>query len=204
MNAEWSNRSAGLSFVVVGATALTMYVLAELVIGDAAYYDAETFGDYATVVMVTSILVLNGVAVLLLWRNPPVRRGSVFLLLAGIGTIAEGVGNLLEDVFGIEGAVWAFFGGGMLYMVSLLLAGIAALTVASPNRWSGLFLLLGVPSAMLGFGWVITAITWVVFGFLDPDPTPIPGAGHGDCGGPVDRSRNLRQRLAVRLPRLAM
>jgi len=165
MNDEWSNRAAGIGFVVIGATALTMYVTAETVIGDAAYYDAKTFADYATVVMVTSILVFNGVALLLLWRDPPVSRGSVFLLFAGIGTIAEGVGNLLEDVFSIEDAVWAFFGGGMLYMVSLLIAGIAALTVASPNRWSGLFLLLGVPSAMLGFGWVITAIAWVVFGF---------------------------------------
>jgi hypothetical protein len=48
--------------------------------------------------------------------------------------------------------------------VSLLIAGIAALTVASPNRWSGLFLLLGVPSAMLGFGWVIAGIAWLMFG----------------------------------------
>lgn len=164
MNAEWSNREAGFGFVVVGATAVTLYVLAETVLGDTAYYDAKALSDYATVVIVTSILVLNGIALLLLWRDPPVTRGAVFLLLAGIGAIAEGVGNLLEDIFGIEDAVWAFFGGGMLYMVSLLIAGVAALTVDSPNRWSGLFLLLGVPSAMLGFGWVIAGVSWVLFG----------------------------------------
>lgn len=164
MNAEWLNRAAGVWFVVVGVTAVTLYVLAEIVLGETDYYDARTFGDYATVAIVTSILVLNGIALLLLWRDPPVARGSVFLLLAGIGAIAEGVGNLLEDVFGIEEAVWAFFGGGMLYMVSLLIAGVAALTVVSPNRWSGLFLLLGIPAGMLGFGWVITGISWLVFG----------------------------------------
>ena len=164
MDAEWSNREAGYGFVVVGATAVTLYVLAETVLGDTAYYDAKALGDYATVAIVTSILVFNGIALLLLWRDPPVTRGAVFLLLAGIGAIAEGVGNLLEDVFGIEDAVWAFFGGGMLYMVSLLIAGVAALTVDSPNRWSGLFLLLGVPSAMLGFGWVIAGVSWVLFG----------------------------------------
>lgn len=164
MDAEWSNREAGFGLVVTGATAVTLYVLAETVLGDTAYYDAKTLGDYATVAIVTSILVLNGIALLLLWRDPPVPRGAVFLLLAGIGAIAEGVGNLLEDVFGIEDAVWAFFGGGILYMVSLLIAGVAALTVDSPNRWSGLFLLLGVPSAMLGFGWVIAGVSWVLFG----------------------------------------
>lgn len=164
MNAEWSNREAGFGFVVVGATAVTLYVLAETVLGDTTYYDAKALSDYATVVIVTSILVLNGIALLLLWRDPPVTRGAVFLLLAGIGAIAEGVGNLLEDIFGIEDAVWAFFGGGMLYMVSLLIAGVAALTVDSPNRWSGLFLLLGVPSAMLGFGWMIAGVSWVLFG----------------------------------------
>ena len=164
MNAEWSNREAGFGFVVVGATAVTLYVLAETVLGDTTYYDAKALSDYATVVIVTSILVLNGIALLLLWRDPPVTRGAVFLLLAGIGAIAEGVGNLLEDIFGIEDAVWAFFCGGMLYMVSLLIAGVAALTVDSPNRWSGLFLLLGVPSAMLGFGWMIAGVSWVLFG----------------------------------------
>ena len=94
----------------------------------------------------------------------PITRGAVFLLLAGIGSITEGVGNLIEDVFGIEAAVWAFFGGGVLYVTSLVVAGVAALTVVSPDRWSGLFLLLGVPAAMLGFGWAITGISWILFG----------------------------------------
>jgi hypothetical protein len=101
---------------------------------------------------------------ILLWRDPPVKRGSLFLLLAGIGAIAEGAGNLLEDVFNIESAVWGFFVGGIVMMVSLIIAGVAALTVNSPMRWSGLFLLLAVPGALLGFGAVMMGVAWVLFG----------------------------------------
>ena len=36
MNAAWTNRAAGVRFVVVGATAVTLYVLAEAVLGDTA------------------------------------------------------------------------------------------------------------------------------------------------------------------------
>ena len=129
-----------------------------------AYYDAETLIDYAAVISLTVLLVATGVALILLWRDPPVARGSLFLLLAGIGGAAEGLGNLFEDAFDIEPAVWAFFGGGLVMMVSLLVAGIAALTVRSPRRWSGLFLLLAVPGAMLGFGIVMMGTAWILFG----------------------------------------
>ncbi len=129
-----------------------------------AYYDAETLIDYAAVVSLTVFLVATGIALILLWRDPPVARGSLFLLLAGIGGAVEGLGNLFEDAFDIEPAVWAFFGGGLVMMVSLLIAGIAALTVRSPRRWSGLFLLLAVPGAMLGFGIVMMGVAWILFG----------------------------------------
>jgi hypothetical protein len=75
-----------------------------------------------------------------------------------------GLGNLFEDAFDVEAAVWVFFGGGLLMLVSLLVAGIAALTVRSPRRWSGLFLLLAAPGVMLGFGGVIMGVSWILFG----------------------------------------
>jgi len=68
--------------------------------------------DYAAVVFLTGVLGATGIAITLLWRDPPVARGSLFLLFAGVGAAAEGLGNLLEDAFDVEAAVWAFFGGG--------------------------------------------------------------------------------------------
>jgi hypothetical protein len=129
-----------------------------------AYYDAVSLTDYAAVVGLTGSFVATGIALILLWRNPPVARGSLFLLLAGVGAVAEGLGNLFEDAFDIEAAVWAFFGGGLLLIVSLIVAGIAAIAVQSPRRWSGLFLLFAVPGGMLGFGGVMMGVSWILFG----------------------------------------
>lgn len=133
-------------------------------VSDPAYYDASTLTDYAAVVGLTGSFVVTGIALILLWRDPPVKRGSLFLLLAGIGAIAEGVGDLLEDAFGIEDGVWLFFGGGLLLLVSLIVAGVAALTVNSPYRWSGLFLVVAAPGAMLGVGAIMMGVSWVLFG----------------------------------------
>jgi hypothetical protein len=131
---------------------------------DPSYYDASSLIDYVAVVSLTSVFLATGIALILLWRDPPVARGSLFLLLAGIGATAEGLGNLLEDVFEVEAAVWAFFGGGLVMMMSLIVAGIAALTVSTPRRWSGLFLLFAFPGGLLGFGGVMLAVSWVLFG----------------------------------------
>lgn len=158
------NRTAGIWFVATGVTGVGIWALLTFIIGEGEYYDADSFADYATVLGVTTILIVTGAAFIVLWRDPPVKRGSFLLLLAGLGAIAEGVGNLLEDVFGIKDAVWAFFIGGMAYMVSLLVAGVLAFTVSSPRRWSGLFLLMAVPAGMLGFGWVIAGVSFILFG----------------------------------------
>lgn len=155
-------RSASLWFGVAGV--LTLFGWTLFTVGDPVYYDATTPADYASVLGLTGCLVVTGIALIVLWRNPPVTRGSLFLLLAGAGAVAEGLGNVLEDAFGVEEAVWAFFGGGLLMMVSLLVAGVAALTVSSPRRWAGLFLLFAVPGGMLGFGMVMMGIAWVLFG----------------------------------------
>ena len=155
-------RATAVVFVVAGVLALSGSVLHT--VSEPAYYDPSNFIDYLAVVSLTTIFVVTGIALVLLWRDPPVRRGSLFLLLAGIGAAAVGLGNLFEDAFDVEAAVWMFFGGGLLMLVSLPIAGIAALTVRSPRRWSGLFLLFAAPGATLGFGFVIMGVSWILFG----------------------------------------
>jgi hypothetical protein len=157
------NRTAAIAFGAAGFLALAGSALHA--VSEPTYYDPSTFIDYFAVMSLTTIFVVTGVALVLLWRDPPVRRGSLFLLLAGIGAAAVGLGNLFEDAFDVEAAVWVFFGGGLLMMVTLLIAGVAALTVRSPRRWSGLFLLFGAPGVMLGFGGVMMGVSWILFGF---------------------------------------
>ncbi|GMQ84903.1 MAG: hypothetical protein BMS9Abin07_0468 [Acidimicrobiia bacterium] len=156
------NRTTAIVFGVAGVLALSGSALHA--VSEPAYYDPSAFIDYLAVVSLTTIFVVTGVALVLLWRDPPVRRGSLFLLLAGIGAAAVGLGNLFEDAFDVEAAVWVFFGGGLLMLVSLPIAGIAALTVHSPRRWSGLFLLFAAPGAILGFGFVMMGVSWILFG----------------------------------------
>ena len=156
------SRIAAIWFGVAGVLSLFTWVI--FTVSDPIYYDATTLTDYAAVVGLTGSFVVAGIALILLWRNPPVKRGSLFLLLAGIGAIAEGVGDLLEDAFGVEDGVWLFFGGGLLLMTSLIVAGVAALTVRSPRRWSGLFLLFAAPGAMLGLGVIMMGVSWILFG----------------------------------------
>ncbi len=100
----------------------------------------------------TGVFVATGVALIILWRDPLTKQGSVFPLLAGTGAVALGLGKLFENAFDIEAAVWALSGGGLLMMISLLVAGVAAITDRSSSRWSGLFLLFAFPGGMLGFG----------------------------------------------------
>ena len=156
------NRTTAIVFGVAGVLALSGSALHA--VSEPTYYDPSAFIDYLAVVSLTTIFVVTGVALVLLWRDPPVRRGSVFLLLAGIGAAAVGLGNLFEDAFDVEAAVWVFFGGGLVMLVSLPIAGIAALTVRSPRRWSGLFLLFAAPGVMLGFGGVMMGVSWILFG----------------------------------------
>ena len=154
------NRATAVWFGVAGISALLRFGLHYV---DPAFYDAASLIDYAAVVSLTLVYVATGVALILLWRDPPVARGSLFLLFAGVGAVAYGLGNLFEDAFGVEAAVWAFFGGGLVMMLSLIVAGIAALTIRSPRRWSGLFLLFAFPGGILGFGLVLMGVSWILF-----------------------------------------
>jgi hypothetical protein len=109
---------------LAGLSALVAWTLYEFT--DPEYYEAASFTDYVSVVSLTVVFVATGIALILLWRDPPVARGSLFLLFAGIGAAAEGLGNLFEDAFDIEAAVWAFFGGGLVMMYTGSFSSITA------------------------------------------------------------------------------
>ena len=124
------------------------------------YYDPQTLADVSAVILQTAAGVTTGVALLFLWRNPPVRRGSVLILIGGVAAIGQGLGNLFEDAFGFSWGEWGFFVGGIGMVFSLAGAGILALSAKSPHRLSGAFLLAGATGGMLGFGLVVMGLAW--------------------------------------------
>lgn len=156
------NRTTAIWFGAAGVSILGFGLLYQVV--DPAYYDATSFVDFALVFLQAAVAVVVGVALILLWRDPPVSRGSLFLLFAGVGAVALGIGGFLEDGFGIEDAVWVWFGGGITMFVSLPIAGVAALSVPSPLRWSGLFLIVAAPG-YYGFFAVTMGLSWILFAF---------------------------------------
>lgn len=147
-------------FLVAGVLGVARWVLE---FSDPQYFDPESVLDYTTVVTQSAAGVATGVALLMLWRNPPVRRGSVLLVVAGLAAITHGMGNLLEDTFDIESGELAFFLGGIVMMLALLGAGVSALTVGSPLRWSGLFLAVGATGGLLGAGLLTMGLAWLGF-----------------------------------------
>lgn len=147
-------------FAVAGVFAIGRWTLEP---ADIQYYDPESILDYGGVMLQTAAGLATGIALLIMWRHPPVRRGAFLLAFAGVAAIAQGLGNLIEDGFGWEWGVWGFFVGGVGLVFSLALAGVLALTVRDPLRWAGAFLLLGATGGMLGLGMLIMGLTWVAF-----------------------------------------
>lgn len=147
-------------FAIAGVSALFRWILES---ADPQYYDPESVLDYAAVTSQSVAGLATGIALLLLWRNPPVRRGSILLPVAGIAAIAHGTGNLLEDAFDIESGEWGFVFGGVGMIFALWGAGLIALTVSSPMRWTGLFLVVGGTGGLLGVGLVAMGLAWIAF-----------------------------------------
>ena len=154
-------RRSGIGwFVAAGVFSVARWLLE---FADIQYYDPESIVDYSGVVLQTAAGTATGVALLVLWLAPPAQRGALLIGVGGVAAITQGLGNLFEDAFGWEWAEWGFFIGGMGMLITLALAGILALTVRSPIRWSGLFLLLGSTGAMLGYGLLVMGLTWIGF-----------------------------------------
>lgn len=128
-------RSAGMWFAAGGILVVTRAVVE---LADPVYWNPSSLLDYAAALLTTLAWVVTGVAFILWWRTSPIRRGSVFLLAAGIGTALSGVGNLLEDVFDLDFGELLFTYGGMIGAISVLIAAVSMLTVHSPLRWAAL------------------------------------------------------------------
>lgn len=148
-------------FVAAGVFAIARWLVE---FADVQYYDPESLLDYSAVILQTAAGLATGIALIVLWRNPPVQRGSFLLALGGVAAVGQGLGNLFEDAFEWEWAEWGFFIGGMGFVITVALAGILALSVNSTMRWSGVFLLLGSTGGMLGLGLLLMGVTWIGFG----------------------------------------
>jgi hypothetical protein len=155
------SRSGVFWFALAGAFAIARW---SLEFAEIQYYDPESILDKNGVTQQSAAGLATGVALLVLWRDPPVRRGEFLIGVGGVAAIAQGSGNLFEDAFGWEWAVWGFFVGGIGMVITLALAGILALSVSEPARWAGVFLLLGATGGMLGLGLLIMGISWIAFG----------------------------------------
>ncbi len=156
------SRSGTAWFVIAGVLAIARWLLE---FADIQYYDPESLLDYSGVFLQTAAGLASGIALLILWRDPPVSRGSFLLAIGAVSATAQALGNLIEDAIGWEWGVWGFFIGGIGMVVTLALAGILSLTVStSPERWSGLFYLAGSTGGMLGAGLLVMGLAWVGLG----------------------------------------
>jgi hypothetical protein len=156
------NRRGTLWFAVAGVFAVARWLLE---FADIQYYDPDSLLDYSGVILQTAAGLTTGVALLVLWRDPPVRRGAPLIGLGGLAAMAQGLGNLIEDGLGWEWGVWGLFIGGVGMLFTLALAGTLAQTVRHSLRWSGVFLILGATGAMLGLGLFIMGLTWIALSY---------------------------------------
>lgn len=150
------SRNGAIFFAAAGVFAVGRWVLE---FAEIEYYDPQSLLDYSGVLLQTAAGVTTGVALLTLWRNPPVQKGAFLLSLAGVAAIAQGLGNLFEDAFGWEWGVWGFFVGGVGMIVLLAVVGALTVSVRDPERWAGVFLLLGATGGMLGLGLLIMGLS---------------------------------------------
>jgi hypothetical protein len=130
-------RVTGMWFLAAGVLVL---VRAAIEFTDPVYWNPSSALDYSAALLTTMAWVVTGVAFVLWWRTTPIRRGSLFLLVAGVGTAVSGIGNFLEDVLDLEVGDLLFTLGGMIGAIAVLAAAVLMLTVRNPLKWSALLL----------------------------------------------------------------
>lgn len=146
-------------------------------LGDPAYYDPQTVADYVASALAEVAFISMAVTLYIWWKVTPVRRGARILLVAAFGFVLWSIGNVLEEIMGIEFGAYLFFIGAPIAYVSTGIAGLAALTADSRWRWSGL-VLLGVVLSLSNQDFMIASVPWLALAFLLwrrilPDPAPV-------------------------------
>ncbi len=147
-------------FVTAGVLAIGRWLLEYT---DVEYYDPQSALDYLAVYSQSAAGIATAAALALLWRAPPVRRGAFLLPFAALAFASQSIGNFLEDAVDVDWGEWLFLIGGVGSIFTLAPAALAALSVGSPHRWSGAFLLFGATGGMLGVGLAIMGISWIAF-----------------------------------------
>ena len=125
-------------FVVSGVLVMIRVVVGQY---DPVHWSPASTLDYTAVVMTSISWLAIAVALFLLWQTTPIRRGAALLLVAAIGFVMAAVGNLFEDALDVEFGVWMFLVGLSAAVLATVVAGVSALTVSHPLRWTGLFLI---------------------------------------------------------------
>lgn len=124
------------------AAAAGVVTAAGFVVGlmDPAYYDPVTPFDYVGSYVNDATLAVSGLA-LIVWSGvTPVRRTRILILIAGVGLIVWTVGNVLEEIQGLEIGSNLFFAGSITTLTTTAIAGILTLFEQTRWRWSGLLL----------------------------------------------------------------
>ncbi len=151
----WASATAG----VVTATGFIVQAF------DPAYFDPVTPFDYFGSVLNDLGLLTAGVALIIWWRVTPVRRSALLILGTGIGLLLWTVGNVLEEIMGLDLGETLYFVGGVGAFGLSAAAGVVTLSAPSRWRWSGLVLL--AISASIGFEALpFSQLAWLGFAYL--------------------------------------
>ena len=90
------------------------------------------------------------------------------MAVAVTGGALAGLGNLVEDAFGVSAFGLLFALGGLALVIGLLTAGGSALASAPPRRWVGSALILVAIGIAIGeeAGFAVAGVAWIALARL--------------------------------------
>jgi hypothetical protein len=166
---------------LTAALAAAVFSLANAAVGlaDLNSDDPDSVSDYLAVLLFSAALIGAAVASALLRRLGAGRLGKAWhlgLALAVGGGALAGVGNLVEDAFGVSAFGLLFAFGGLALVIGLLTAGGSVLAAAPPWRWAGVALTLIAIGIAVGeeAGFTLVGLAWIALAFvLGRSSTPL-------------------------------
>lgn len=108
---------------------------------DPAYYAPVTGFDYLGSILNDAYLAVSGLALIIWSRATPVPRTRILILVSGVGLLLWTVGNVLEEIVGLDVGTVLFFAGSITAFTLTAAAGVVTLFNRTRWRWSGLVLL---------------------------------------------------------------